>query len=325
MTEPGRHCPLRYRTQPEDLDTPAQITADTLYVVGGLYGNPWALRALHAVAEAESRAGLPAPTLVFNGDFNWFNAEDSAFHAINTAVMQYEATQGNVEAELSEPAADAGCGCAYPQWIDSATVASSNAIMTRLQDTASKEPQICRALGALPRTLTASVGEQRIGIVHGDPDSLAGWNLAVESMPPPGTTTEQIAHWFRAARVDIIASTHTCLAFMQDFRIDGARRLVINNGAAGMPNFRGDRRGVITRISRFPTTAESLYGTTLGPVYCDAVGVHWACPQWDAWFTAIWPEGSPAARSYIGRLRSGPAHARSDARRLTQNTPARTT
>jgi hypothetical protein len=37
---PGRSCPLTYRYQPEALAQPAQLEADTLCVVGGLYGNP---------------------------------------------------------------------------------------------------------------------------------------------------------------------------------------------------------------------------------------------------------------------------------------------
>jgi hypothetical protein len=35
----GRSCPLAYRYQPEALARPSQLAADTLYVVGGLYGN----------------------------------------------------------------------------------------------------------------------------------------------------------------------------------------------------------------------------------------------------------------------------------------------
>jgi hypothetical protein len=42
----GRSCPLAYRYQPEALAQPAALEADTLYVVGGLYGNPAALAAV---------------------------------------------------------------------------------------------------------------------------------------------------------------------------------------------------------------------------------------------------------------------------------------
>jgi hypothetical protein len=51
---PGRSCPLTYRYQPEALTQPAQFEADTLFVVGGLYGNPAALRAVLERADTES-------------------------------------------------------------------------------------------------------------------------------------------------------------------------------------------------------------------------------------------------------------------------------
>ena len=37
--EPGRSCPLHYRYAPQSLRRPPEIAADTLYVIGGLYGN----------------------------------------------------------------------------------------------------------------------------------------------------------------------------------------------------------------------------------------------------------------------------------------------
>lgn len=317
MTGPGRHCPLHYRTRAADLRHAPRIDAETLYVIGGLYGNWWALQAIFDLARAEVRAGRPGPVLVFNGDFNWFNAEPAMFDAINAAVLQHNATLGNVEAELAQPSSDAGCGCAYPPWVDDATVARSNAIMERLQTVAAGAPGVRESLGSLPRQLAASVGGCRIGIVHGDPESVAGWGLAVEAMPTPGTCVAGIAGWFEDAAVDVIACTHTCLPFLQDFRAAGGRRLVLNNGAAGMPNFRGDRRGVITRISRVPSPETPLYGTRVGDLYCDALGVEWACAAWERWFDATWPEGSPAAVSYRGRLTYGPDHDPSDAMRLS--------
>jgi ketosteroid isomerase-like protein len=39
-------------------------------------------------------------------------------------------------------------------------------------------------LAGLPRHLTVEVGGARVGIVHGDPESLAGWRLALEAMEP---------------------------------------------------------------------------------------------------------------------------------------------
>jgi len=41
-------------------------------------------------------------------------------------------------------------------------------------------------LAELPRHLTAAVGGHRVAIVHGDPESLAGWKLALEAVEPAG-------------------------------------------------------------------------------------------------------------------------------------------
>ncbi|MDN3518717.1 metallophosphoesterase [Aquisalimonas lutea] len=316
MTGPGRICPLDYRTSPAALNRPADVVADTLYVIGGLYGNTAALAAVQALAAGEVAAGLPAPRLVFNGDFNWFNADSASFRAINTEVLRHTALQGNVEAELADPGTGTGCGCAYPEWVDGATVARSNAIMERLQATGREHPDIVDGLGRLPRQLTAAVTGTRIAVIHGDPESLAGWGLAAENMPPPGHTPAQMQAWFREAGVDVFACTHTCLPYAQTFHVDGAPRLVVNNGATGMPNFRDDIRGVLTRISRRPAPAGALYGTRVGEAYCQAVAIECVPPNWRSWFREVWPAGSAAELSYGARLDAGPAYHLDDARRL---------
>jgi len=57
---------VAYRYQPEALAQPVQLEANTLYVVGSLYGNPAALQAV--LERAADEPGGPA-TVVFNGDF----------------------------------------------------------------------------------------------------------------------------------------------------------------------------------------------------------------------------------------------------------------
>jgi len=84
---PGRSCPLHYRYAPSDFARTPGLVADTLYVVGGLYGNRAALDALLALAAEE---GGPA-TLVFNGDFNWFNIDAEGFAAVNREVLRHVA------------------------------------------------------------------------------------------------------------------------------------------------------------------------------------------------------------------------------------------
>ena len=55
---PGRSCPVEYRYDPASLNRPADFSADTLYVIGGLYGNRPALQAIEALAAAESAISL---------------------------------------------------------------------------------------------------------------------------------------------------------------------------------------------------------------------------------------------------------------------------
>ena len=113
MTE-GRSCPLAYRYDPASLCAePQQVAGDVLYVIGGLYGNPLALDEIEQLARAEERQGRRV-TLVFNGDFNWFNATDGLFREINNRVLEHTVSLGNVDYELANPNDGAGCGCAYP-------------------------------------------------------------------------------------------------------------------------------------------------------------------------------------------------------------------
>src|SRR6267154_181150 len=90
---------------------PAEFSAETLYVVGGLYGNLAAAQAVERLAAAE-RGDV---AIVYNGDFHWFDAADYWFDAVERAVASHRALRGNVETEIAR--ADdigAGCGCAYP-------------------------------------------------------------------------------------------------------------------------------------------------------------------------------------------------------------------
>ena len=106
----GRTCPLHYRYGAEAIARLPTVEAETLYVIGGLYGNLPALDAIEAIAAQEAGP----VTLVFNGDFNWFNVDDAGFAEINRRVLAHHAIVGNVEAELGVDGNAAGCGCAYP-------------------------------------------------------------------------------------------------------------------------------------------------------------------------------------------------------------------
>jgi hypothetical protein len=69
----------------------------------------------------------------------WLDVEPEDFQAISETVLGYHATRGNVEAELASDE-DAGCGCAYPDYIGDDVVDRSNQIMTRLRATARRFP-----------------------------------------------------------------------------------------------------------------------------------------------------------------------------------------
>ena len=299
----GRSCPLAYRYNPATLcRAPEPVTADVLYIVGGLYGNPFALDEIERMARREAEQGLEVQ-LVFNGDFNWFNADDPLFREINERVLGYSASLGNVEFELANPAPGAGCGCAYPDQVEQQVVERSNRIMTRLQMVAGKHPDILDSLRQLPRTRCLVFGGLRILVLHGDPESLAGWGLSHESFSLENNL--QHADWFRKTGADIIVSSHTCLPALWSGVVDGRPRVIANNGSAGMSNLQADPRGLITRIA----------SGTPGPHPVASIGAAGAvislCPvgfdpdAWLAMFDRLWPPGSDAALSYRQRMSSG--------------------
>lgn len=304
MTE-GRSCPLAYRYQPASLcvDT-TPVTEDVLYIIGGLYGNPFALDEIERMARAEERLGRSVK-LVFNGDFNWFNANDKLFREINSRVLSHTASLGNVDYELATPSADAGCGCAYPDFVDQGVVERSNQVMVRLQAVAGIHPDIQRKLAILPRYHCLMFGGLKVLVLHGDPESLAGWGLAHESFA--AGNGRRLAEWFRVSGADVMASTHTCLPVLWSGEVKGRKRWVANNGSAGMGNLKSDPRGLITRISRSAPVAETVAGLAGDGLYVSLMPVEYDVRAWLLLFDRLWPPGSPAAISYRERILGGTA------------------
>jgi len=296
--EPGRVCPVAYRYSPKVFDRAPEIVAETIYVVGGLYGNVEALARVERMARGE-----PHPVrLVFNGDFHWFDVDPADFDRISRTVLAHAALRGNVETEIAAEESGAGCGCAYPVDVSDAEVSRSNEILARLRETARAFPQLRRALAALPMHLVARVGEARVGIVHGDAASLAGWGFARDRLDEP-SHARWLGSAFGHARVDVFAATHTCVPALRAFGFG----VVANNGAAGMPNHAGTRFGLITRISRHAYRGlDRAGGLEHAGVHVDALRVDYDHDRWIARFLASWPEGSPAHASYHNRIVNGP-------------------
>ena len=304
---PGRTCPLGYRYLAAAIMAGPSPDLDTLWIAGGLYGNPFALRALLDRYDADRGS----KALAFNGDFHWFDADVADFLLVNDTVLGFHALRGNVETEIAAPGDNAGCGCGYPEWVGDETVEHSNRIIERLQATARRSGVDLARLADLPMYLGARVGNVAIGIVHGDYASLAGWGFSQEALATPRGFGDAAAA-FAAAGVGIFASTHTCLPVLQRFG-DGA--ILVNNGAAGMPNFRGTSWGLATRIS-VRASREALYSARCGEVVVEAIPLRYDDRAWRERFLAQWPRGSDAHRSYWGRITNGPAYETGQALRL---------
>ena len=298
---PGRVCPRDYRYDPSVFNRPAERTADVLYVVGGLYGNLAAIETIEAMAAHENGP----VTIVFNGDLHWFDAEPRWFAEIEARVAPHALMRGNIETEIARSAdIGAGCGCAYPAAVSAVTVQHSNAILRELR--AAMPPDVSDRLASLPMHLVADVGGLRIGVVHGDATSLAGWDFAHDRLAD-ASVRARLPALHRASTIDVFASTHTCGAVLCD--VTGPSRLtVVNNGAAGMPNFAGTRYGVLTRIATRPSPHPRLYRLVRDGVHIDALAIPYDSDAFLRRFLARWPEGSPAYASYFTRLMDGPQH-----------------
>jgi hypothetical protein len=294
----GRSCPRDYRYDPATFRRPPDLSASALIVVGGLYGNTQALDAVEALAATD-----PGATVVFNGDAHWFDADPALFGALETRLARYPALRGNVETEIARDAdVGAGCGCAYPADVDEGVVARSNIILDRLHAVARQVPGAVARLARLPMSLVADVGGLRVGIVHGDAWSLAGWDFAHDALDR--ACPDAMADLSRVSGIDVFASTHTCLPALRMF---GSGPVVINNGAAGMPNFRGTRFGLVTRIGTTPSPVPALYGIERNGVRIEALPLPFDTGAFDRTFAALWPAGSPAHESYATRIAKGPA------------------
>ena len=299
---PGRTCPTSYRYSPSVFAREPEIVAETIYVIGGLYGNCEALEAVHSLAARE-----PGPvSLVFNGDFHWFDVAPADFARVTRDALENWAIRGNVETEVAAEEHGTGCGCAYPLDVSDAVVSRSNEILERLRATARAFPHLRARLAHLPMNLVARVGDARIGIVHGDAASLAGWGFAQDRLDD-FSHRRWIESAFRAGDVDVFASTHTCLAALREFDFGDARGVVANNGAAGMPNFLGRNAGLITRIGVAPFAGpEKVYGIEARGTHVEAIELAYDHARWVERFLASWPAGSPAHESYFRRIVDGP-------------------
>jgi hypothetical protein len=181
--------------------------------------------------------------------------------------------------------------------------------MRQLRAAAKAFPDLTHTLTNLSMHAVAQVGNMRLGIVHGDAESLAGWRFAHDSLHE-FVNVNWLHQVCRIANLDGFASSHTCLPTFRQFQDGQKTHIVINNGAAGMPNFSHTQYGLLSRISIHPAKEGlSQYGSQVGDVYVDAIPVHYDARAFEKIFLDNWPEGSPAHHSYFRRIVDGPAYA----------------
>ena len=299
----GRDCPLDYRLTQDAFRGEPLFDCNVLYVVGGLYGNRQALAAVQRRVAAE-----PSARVVFNGDAHWFDRDPELFLQIEQGLSVHLALRGNVETELGRADdSGAGCGCAYPMEVDDAMVERSNAIQQALSRTVQGLPGMTANLAARPSTALVSVAGQRVAISHGDEQSLAGWSCSRESLSD-SARQQQLNSWFVANNVQVLATSHTCSAVAMSLE----HGTLINNGAAGLPNFAGGRYGLLSRIASTPHPA-ALYRCQRDGLYIEALPLNYDHSAFLADFDRQWPASSPAALSYrarvLGQLNDRPEHA----------------
>ncbi len=288
--------------------------ADCAWIAGGVYGNSFALDIIEQAFEAESSRHK---RLIFNGDFHWFDADPGWFARIQTRVMRYDALRGNVETECTRGAYDhtIGCGCAYPLHVDDDVVSRSNRILGELWQ-ACHVGGFAARLQQLPMYRHLQIGDARVAVVHGDLESLAGWTFDTESLASRAGLMKA-SRMLTDSEFDIVASSHTCAPVLRRFEYPGEEpRTLVNNGAAGMPNFRNELAGVVTRISTIPLSAQSdqrlkelrvrvLHQRQQAGVWVESIAIDYDVEQWWQLFVSRWPQGSDAHASYGERIQRG--------------------
>ncbi len=175
--------------------------------------------------EIERLAAAEDAPIVFNGDFHWFDAEPDWFAEIARRVARHHAIRGNVETEISRRAdIGAGCGCAYPASVDEDTVRRSNEILIDLRRTAAQaagrsEQRSPHCRCTLSPTSAAFASGSCMAM---PPRWPAGRSRTTRSIV--ADTPARLEAIRRASRIDVFASTHTCLAALRDFRLAGRPR-----------------------------------------------------------------------------------------------------
>ncbi len=161
---PGRTCPADY-TIGKNAFVAVTGEYDSAYIIGGLYGNREALRAIKEMQRRETELTSSEPVLIFNGDTHWFDYRYRDFIEIEKAISGDIRLLGNVEAEMRrDDDIGAGCGCSYPYSTSDEAVERSNEIHLKLKKVASSHADVVKALNERDAVTSVKAGGIKVAV-----------------------------------------------------------------------------------------------------------------------------------------------------------------
>lgn len=291
----GRNCSLDYFLDRNWTEKSNKLFRDAIYVVGGLYGNYEALKTIKKIIKEDNERFL-----AFNGDVHWFDININDFLKIEvTLEMQgCRLMMGNVEYELLSKDDTFGCGCNYSELVEDDFVMHSNIIHSIMKKNLMGQ-DILEKIKLRPRAKVYNLFDKKIAITHGDEKNMAGWKCSRDDLSYK-KRQEELFNWMNDNNIDILATSHTCLPAL--LRINN--KIIINNGAAGMANVKGESFGLISRIGNKPHS-QAIISEKIDDVYVELVKVDFSLLDFLEWFDKVWPKGTAANVSYRSRITNG--------------------
>lgn len=289
----GRTCPIDYNLKDEDF---VEVKLDDLpiLVVGGLYGNRFALDELKDIQKSLSAK------MILNGDIHWFDKNYEDFLYVEEKISNDLKIVGNVECELRRnDDIGAGCGCAYPSFASDASVERSNQIHKELKTMVVANDDLKSFLKDRRKALIIENFGLRFLILHGDEKSVAGWNNDKSRLVDTDRQKE-LKDFCQKKNIDAILCTHTCSQVILEWE----DHVLVNNGASGMNSVKGAGNGLYTKVSK-EKSAHAIYSKEIDGVYIELMPLNYDIAPMLEWFDQIWPKDSPAEISYRDRIVNG--------------------
>ena len=184
------------------------------FVFGGTYSN---LQATQAMLETAECLGCTSSEIIFTGDMIAYCGQPNETISVlrNSGIHMIK---GNCEESIASNAPDCGCGFEEGSACDLLSMQWFNFCQEKIDlDTA-------RWMGKLPEDLLIQIGEFKLRVFHGTPDSINQFvfesDLQTGRYTPPTNDS-----------IDGYIASHSGIPFAKS----GNNMIWINSGAAGMP------------------------------------------------------------------------------------------